>query len=62
VSALRASGQLDRSVAALAVHAEWARCDESAVDVEEARAAGALDRIYEDGVTVTGISPSRYHR
>jgi hypothetical protein len=41
-SALRASGELDRIVAALASHAQRSWCDESAIDVTEARAAGAV--------------------
>ncbi|MFN2505063.1 MAG: hypothetical protein ABR540_12715 [Acidimicrobiales bacterium] len=41
-SSLRASGELDRIVAALASHSERSWCDESGVDVEEARSAGAV--------------------
>jgi len=41
-SALRASGELDRIVAALASHAQRSWCDESGVDVTEARSAGAV--------------------
>lgn len=41
-SALRASGELDRIVAALASHAQRSWCDESAIDVTDARSAGAV--------------------
>ena len=41
-SSLRASGELDRIVAALAAHSEGSWCDESGIDVEEARSAGAV--------------------
>ncbi len=41
-SALRASGELDRIVAALAAHSERSWGDESGVEVEEARSAGAV--------------------
>jgi hypothetical protein len=41
-SALRASGELDRIVAALASHAQRSWCDESGIDVEDARSAGAV--------------------
>ena len=41
-SALRATGELDRIVAALATHSERGWCEESGVDVEQARSAGAV--------------------
>jgi transposase len=41
-SALRASGELDRIVAALAAHSQRSWCDESGVEVEDARSAGAV--------------------
>lgn len=45
-SALRASGELDRIVAALAAHSERAWCEESAVEVEGARSAGAVAAVW----------------
>jgi hypothetical protein len=44
-SALRASGELDRIVAALASHSQRSWCDESGIDVEEARSAGAVGAV-----------------
>ncbi len=41
-SALRASGELDRIVAALAAHSQRSWCDESSIEAEEARSAGAV--------------------
>jgi len=42
VSALRASGELDRIVAALASHAARTWCPDSAIEAEAARSAGAV--------------------
>lgn len=41
-TALRASGELDRIVAALAAHAQGSWCDESGIDVEDAPRPGAV--------------------
>lgn len=41
-SALRASGELDRIVAALAAHSERSWCEESGIEAESARSAGAV--------------------
>ncbi len=45
-SALRASGELDRIVAALAAHGERALVDESDLGVEDARAVGAVGAVW----------------
>jgi len=45
-SALRASGELDRIVAALAAHGGRGLVDESALEVEDARAVGAVAAVW----------------